>query len=177
MSDQPSGGYIKQKDEAYRDRWGNRSLTNPGLLNAKGVFMPRNTRPKTPALSLAQPRLTRAERVIAFLEYLPITKGILRGKKMRLLPHQRDFVQRIYPSDVRLASSVARGNGKTGLVAGLVCCHLFGPEAEVRGEIYSAATAPSKPHSSLPRSRQLSRRLRSSNSSASRPPRSGSAWR
>ena len=34
---------------------------------------------------------------------------------------------------------VARGNGKTGLIAGLVCCHLFGPEAEPRGEIYSAA--------------------------------------
>ena len=83
---------------------------------------------------------TRAERVIAFLEYLPITKGILRGKKMRLLPHQREFVELVYSGDVRLAvSSVARGNGKTGLIAGLVCCHLFGPEAEPRGEIYSAA--------------------------------------
>ena len=68
---------------------------------------------------------TRAERVISFLEFLPITKGILRGKKMRLLPHQRDFVERVYAEDVsvRLAiSSVARGNGKTGLAAGLVCC-------------------------------------------------------
>lgn len=83
---------------------------------------------------------TRAERVIAFLEDLPITKGILRGKKMRLLPHQREFVERVYTGNVRLAvSSVARGNGKTGLIAGLVCCHLFGPEAEPRGEIYSAA--------------------------------------
>jgi phage terminase large subunit-like protein len=35
--------------------------------------------------------------------------------------------------------SVARGNGKTGLIAGLVCCHLFGPEAEPRGAVYSAA--------------------------------------
>ena len=59
---------------------------------------------------------------------------------MRLLPHQREFVERVYSGDVRLAvSSVARGNGKTGLIAGLVCCHLFGPEAEPRGEIYSAA--------------------------------------
>ena len=33
------------------------------------------------------PGLTRAERVIAFLEFLPITKGILRGKRMELLPH------------------------------------------------------------------------------------------
>ena len=106
--------------------------------------MPRNK----PRRSTYEPRRfpwltgnkTRAERVVAFLEYLPITKGILRGKKMRLLPHQREFVERVYSGDVRLAvSSVARGNGKTGLIAGLVCCHLFGPEAEPRGEIYSAA--------------------------------------
>ena len=110
--------------------------------------MPRNKPRPSTYLPRRFPWLTgnktRAERVIAFLEYLPITKGILRGKKMRLLPHQRDLVQRIYAEDVsvRLAvSSVARGNGKTGLVAGLVCCHMFGPEAEVRGEIYSAATS------------------------------------
>ena len=83
---------------------------------------------------------TRAKRVIAFLEFLPITKGILRGKRMRLLPHQREFVERVYGGDVRLAiSSIARGNGKTGLAAGLVLAHMVGPEAEVRGEIYSAA--------------------------------------
>ena len=35
--------------------------------------------------------------------------------------------------------SIARGNGKTGLAAGLVLAHMVGPEAEVRGEIYSAA--------------------------------------
>jgi phage terminase large subunit-like protein len=90
--------------------------------------MPRNKPRPSTYLPRRFPWLTgnktRAERVIAFLEYLPITKGILRGKKMRLLPHQRDLVQRIYAEDVsvRLAvSSVARGNGKTGLVAGLVC--------------------------------------------------------
>ena len=66
-------------------------------------------------------RLNRAERVIAFLEFLPITKGILRGKRMVLLPHQREFVERVYSGNVRLAvSSFARGNGKTGLIAGLV---------------------------------------------------------
>lgn len=34
--------------------------------------------------------------------------------------------------------SEPRGNGKTGLVAGLVLCHLLGPEAEPRGACYSA---------------------------------------
>jgi phage terminase large subunit-like protein len=87
-----------------------------------------------------RPGLSRAGRVITFLEFLPITKGILRGKRMRLLPHQRAFVERVYSGNVRLAvSSVSRGNGKTGLIAGLVCCHLVGPEAEPRGAVYSAA--------------------------------------
>jgi hypothetical protein len=30
-----------------------------------------------------------------------------------------------------------RGNGKTGLVAGLMLAHLLGPECEPRGECYS----------------------------------------
>ncbi len=30
-------------------------------------------------------------------------------------------------------------NGKTALAAGLALCHLMGPEAEPRGEVYSAA--------------------------------------
>ena len=88
----------------------------------KRTIMNRNYPAKSPYAPRRFPWLTgkktRAERVIAFLQYLPITKGILRGKKMRLLPHQRDFVERVYAEDVsvRLAiSTVARGNGKTGL--------------------------------------------------------------
>src|SRR5580765_8430688 len=85
--------------------------------------------------------LSRVEKVIAFLEFLPITKGILIGKKLRLLPNQRRFIERVYgATDVRIAvRSEPRGNGKTGLVAGLALCHLLGPEAEERGECYSAA--------------------------------------
>jgi phage terminase large subunit-like protein len=87
--------------------------------------------------------LSRVERVLRFLEFLPITKGRLTGKPLRLLPNQRRFVETIYqPADipVRLAvKSEPRGNGKTGLIAGLALCHLLGPEAEPRGEVYSAA--------------------------------------
>jgi len=39
----------------------------------------------------------------------------------------------------RAILSVARKNGKTALIAGLVLAHLVGPEAIVHGEIYSAA--------------------------------------
>jgi phage terminase large subunit-like protein len=61
---------------------------------------------------------------------------------MRLLPEQREFIEHVYADDsaVRLAiESIPRGNGKTGLVAGLVLAHLLGPEAEARGAIYAAA--------------------------------------
>jgi phage terminase large subunit-like protein len=98
-------------------------------------------RTKSARLPWARKGLTRVERVIAFLEFLPITKGRLIGRKMQLLPGQRRFIEAIYGgTGVRLAiRSEPRGNGKTGLVAGLALCHLVGPEAELRGECYSAA--------------------------------------
>lgn len=99
------------------------------------------------ALPWKAPGLSRDERVIAFLQYLPITKGPLQGQKMKLLPGQARFVQKVY-GDLRDdgtrrkrlgIKSEPKGNGKTGLTAGLCLCHLLGPEAERRGEVYSAA--------------------------------------
>ena len=91
--------------------------------------------------------LSRAERVIAFLQTLPITKGVLAGRKMKLLPGQRAFIEAVYGRlhadgrrQIRIAiKSEPRGNGKTGLLAGLALAHLLGPECEPRGEVYSAA--------------------------------------
>lgn len=86
--------------------------------------------------------LDRAGRVIAFLESLPVTKGMRAGKPMELLPDQKAFVLKVYSEsgNVRIGiDSEPRGNGKTGLTAGLALCHLLGPESEPRGEIYSAA--------------------------------------
>src|SRR5690606_20755177 len=86
--------------------------------------------------------LSRADRVIAFLQSLPVTKGMRAGKRMELLPDQVAFVCKVYSEDGRCRigiDSEPRGNGKTGLTAGLALCHLLGPESEPRGEIYSAA--------------------------------------
>jgi len=86
--------------------------------------------------------LSRVGKVIAFLEFLPITKGKLTGKKLKLLPNQRQFIEAVYGAKKRVrlgVFSAPRGNGKTGLTAGLTLCHLLGPEAEFRGECYSAA--------------------------------------
>jgi phage terminase large subunit-like protein len=110
-------------------------------------FNAARARKKVKRLPWEQKGLLREERVIRFLEWLPITKGPLTGKRMRLLPGQLQFVERVYgvsdKSGRRLCrigiKSEPKGNGKTGLVAGLCLAHLFGPEAEPRGEVYSAA--------------------------------------
>jgi len=92
------------------------------------------------------PGLSRAERVIAFIESLPITKGFGAGSTVQLEPFQREWIEAIYRDggdgqrQVRTGLlSVARGNGKTVICAGLALAHLVGPEAEPRGECYSAA--------------------------------------
>lgn len=90
--------------------------------------------------------LSRSERVIAFIESLPITKGFGAGERVCLDQFQRDWIEGIYQDDasgeraVRTGLlSVARGNGKTVLCAALCLAHLIGPECEPRGECYSAA--------------------------------------
>lgn len=90
--------------------------------------------------------LSRAGRVIAFVESLEITAGKLAGQPFRLRGWQREIIERIYAVDedgnrpVRTAVlSFGRKNGKTALSAALALCHLAGPEAETRGEVYSAA--------------------------------------
>lgn len=92
------------------------------------------------------PGLSRAERVIAFCEDLPITAGKLAGTHMKLRPWQRAYIRAVYREDesgcrpVRTAVlSMGRKNGKTQLAAALALCHLLGPESEPRGEVYSCA--------------------------------------
>ena len=105
-------------------------------LKGRAPVVVKGKRPKIPTTG------TRAERNIAFCESLPITKGILAGKRMSLLPCQRDFVRAIYdaPDRVRIGVfSAPKGSGKTGMTAALALCHLVGPEAEPRGEVYSAS--------------------------------------
>ncbi|MGE0766838.1 MAG: terminase large subunit [Hyphomicrobiaceae bacterium] len=93
------------------------------------------------------PGLTRSERVIAFIETLTITAGPLAGTKLEVRDWQRTFLRDLYDPAaedgtrlVRTAIlSMARKNGKTGLLAGLALAHLVGPEAESRGQVISCA--------------------------------------
>lgn len=89
----------------------------------------------------------RAQRVIDFIERLKITIGDDAGKAFRLRDWQKKFVRDVYSRTTeegnratrRAVLSIARKNGKTELAAALVLVHLIGPEAELNGEIYSAA--------------------------------------
>ncbi|WP_419661502.1 phage terminase [Desulfosarcina variabilis str. Montpellier] len=91
------------------------------------------------------PKLNRASRVIKFIESLPITAGVHAGKSLRLRPWQKKIIRAMYRTVrkkriVRTALiTMPRKNGKSALAAALALCHLLGPEAEQRGQCYSAA--------------------------------------
>ena len=67
------------------------------------------------------------EKVLAFLRTLPIVAGLKAGETLELLEFQEQFVRGVYGDlddlgrrRVRLAAlSVARGNGKSAILAGL----------------------------------------------------------
>ncbi len=90
---------------------------------------------------------TRAEKVVAFLEDLPITSGNLAGQNFRVRDWQwKDIIEPLYRVDAqgrRIAregfESLPRRQGKTSLVSGLALCHLIGPESVSRGNVASAA--------------------------------------
>ena len=87
--------------------------------------------------------MTRGERVIAFIErYCKAPEGAHVGKPIILDEFQRRFILEIYdnPATTREAMlSIARKNGKTALIAGIMLAHLVGPEARQNSQIVSGA--------------------------------------
>lgn len=93
------------------------------------------------------PELSRAEKVIAFIESLKLTMDPWAGEPFLLREWQKEIIRAWYATNKenRLIVktgllSVARKNGKSGLCAGLAAAHLFGPEAVQRGQIVVGAT-------------------------------------
>lgn len=120
-------------------------LRGPGAKpKSKGVLSAGKGREELPWEAEG---LDRLERVVAFMEDMPVTQGKLAGTKMQLRPWQiEQFLEPIFTEDdegkrrVRTAAlSMGRKNGKTGISAALALCFLVGPEAEERGEIYFCA--------------------------------------
>jgi phage terminase large subunit-like protein len=87
--------------------------------------------------------LTRGERVCKFIHaYCRVPEGKHVGKPLKLLPFQRQFILDIYDNPAgtsRAYLSIARKNGKTGLIACIVLAHLVGPEAKLNSQIISGA--------------------------------------
>jgi phage terminase large subunit-like protein len=120
-------------------------LAGPNRKTIKRASVGRLRRSSAPHPWTAK-GLSRAERVCHFIESLPVSSGPLAGSLFKLRPWQRKFIKAVYATDkqgrriVRTAVlSMGRANGKTTLAAMLGLCHLAGPEAESRGEVYSAA--------------------------------------
>lgn len=87
--------------------------------------------------------MTRAGKVIQFIERFCVTpEGADVGKPLKLADFQKQFITDIYdnPAGTRRAYlSIARKNGKSGLIAGLLLAHLVGPEAKQNSQIVSGA--------------------------------------
>lgn len=118
----------------------------PGATRQKAAAAEIEQRKRPRRLPWKRKGLTLADQVITFLEWLPITKGRLRGKRMRLLPSQREFIENTFATDqkgkrpVSLAIlSEPKGNGKSGLCAGIALAYMLGPLAEERGAVYAAS--------------------------------------
>lgn len=86
---------------------------------------------------------TRAGKVIRFIETVCVTpEGAHVGKPIVLAEFQKAFLRSIYdnPHGTRRALlSLARKNGKSVLVAGILLCHLVGPESRQNSSLVAGA--------------------------------------
>jgi phage terminase large subunit-like protein len=87
--------------------------------------------------------MTRGEKVCAFIErFCIVPEGKSVGQPIKLMPFQRDFILAIYDNPQgtsRAYLSVARKNGKSALIAGILLAHIVGPEARQNSQIISGA--------------------------------------
>lgn len=88
----------------------------------------------------------RVQDIIEFIESLRIPDGKQAGDHIQLSTEQRRWIEAVYTrdeNDERIVNqailTIARKNGKTAFVAGLLLCHLCGPEAVRNGQLYSVA--------------------------------------
>ena len=87
--------------------------------------------------------MTRGERVIAFIErYCKAPEGAHVGQPIILEDFQKKFILDVYDNlhgTHTAILSIARKNGKTALIAGILLAHLIGPEAVQNSQIVSGA--------------------------------------
>jgi phage terminase large subunit-like protein len=88
-------------------------------------------------------KMTRGDKVCAFIERFCLTpEGQHVGKPIKLAPFQKKFIKAIYDNKRGTHTahlSIARKNGKTALIAGIMLAHLVGPESKLNSQIVSGA--------------------------------------
>lgn len=93
--------------------------------------------------ALKKKEMTRGDRVIAFCEqYLKVPEGEHVGQPIRLEEFQKRFIREIYDNRIgtrRAYLSIARKNGKSAIIAGILLAHIIGPEAKLNTQIVSGA--------------------------------------
>ena len=87
--------------------------------------------------------MTRGEMIIEFISrYCMVPEGMLLGKPVKLAPFQKKFILEVYDNPHGTSHgilSMARKNGKTGLIACLLLAHICGPVAVANSRIVSGA--------------------------------------
>ena len=76
-----------------------------------------------------------------YIGTLQITQGAGAGELIRLLPWQRRFLRGAFKVEGDAALSVARGNGKSTLVAAIACAVVDGPLRQSRAEVVCVASS------------------------------------
>ena len=83
-----------------------------------------------------------AKAIIDYLETLQVTQGRLAGDSLTVLPWQRRFIRGAWKPNVQNAAlTIARGNGKSTLCAGIGSCSINGSLAVPRGETLIVAAS------------------------------------
>ena len=76
-----------------------------------------------------------------YISTLKITQGAGSGSLIRLLPWQRRFLRGAFAVEGVAALSIARGNGKSTLVAAIACAVVDGPLRQSRAEVVCVASS------------------------------------
>ena len=79
--------------------------------------------------------------LIRYLESLTISQGEGAGGPFPIFPWERRFLRGAFAVDDDAALSVARGNGKTTLLAGVACAFVDGPLRQPRADVVIAASS------------------------------------
>ena len=79
--------------------------------------------------------------LVDYIQRLEITQGANLGERFKLLPWERSFIDGAFAVSGDAALSVARGNGKSTLLAAVAAAFIDGPLRQPRAEVIIAASS------------------------------------